>query len=111
MAQQQSSQPRFGRYRPSPDFYAEELRASETDWRPLVSYTANLTRIGQELLGSDKAWRSMAQIRPPYERDRFLRDYMGPQYPWAWSGMVLIGLFVLSAGILNFRVRSLDRLK
>jgi hypothetical protein len=36
---------------------------------------------------------------------------MGNQYPWYWSAAVLAGVFALSAGILNFSVKSLDRLK
>jgi hypothetical protein len=36
---------------------------------------------------------------------------MGNQYPWYWSAVVLAGLFVLSVGILNFSIKSLDRLK
>jgi ABC-type transport system involved in multi-copper enzyme maturation permease subunit len=35
------------------DIPAAELLAAKTDWRPLVSYTANLSRIGQYLLGTD----------------------------------------------------------
>ena len=36
---------------------------------------------------------------------------MGPQYPWYWSAAVLAGLFGLSVCILNFSIKSLDRLK
>jgi hypothetical protein len=36
---------------------------------------------------------------------------MGPQYPWYWSAVVLVGLFALSACILNLSIKSLDRLK
>jgi hypothetical protein len=35
---------------------------------------------------------------------------MGPQFPWYWSAGVLVGLFGLSACILNL-VKSLDKLK
>ena len=34
-----------------------------------------------------------------------------PQYPWYWSATVLTVLFGLSVCLLNYRVRSLDRLK
>ena len=93
------------------DFEKAELERSKTDWRPIVSYTGNLSRIGEKLLGSNKAWESLATIRPFSERTQFLSTWLGPQYPWYWSGFVLVGLFGLSACILNFRVRSLDRLK
>jgi hypothetical protein len=36
---------------------------------------------------------------------------MNPEYPWYWSAGVLAVLFGLSVCILNFRIRSLDRLK
>jgi ABC-2 type transport system permease protein len=93
------------------EFYAEELRAAQTDWRPLVSYTANLSRIGHQLLNTEGVWRDLSLLRPAEDRDRFLFDNLGPQYPWYWSAGVLAGLFGLSACILNYRVRSLDRLK
>ena len=47
----------------------------------------------------------------PRTSSAFLVGALGPQYPWYWSAGVLAGLFGLSACILNFRVRSLDRLK
>ena len=90
---------------------AQELEAARSDWRPVVSYTANLSRVGQYLLGTNRRWESLAQLRPPGRREQFLFDYMGPQYPWYWSAGVLAGLFGLSACVLNFRVKSLDRLK
>ncbi len=93
------------------DFLAEEIRAAQTNWRPLVSYTTNLSRIGQELLGTDDSWRRIAELQPAPQRGLFLLRMMGPQYPWYWSAAVLAGLFILSACILNFKIRSLDRLK
>jgi ABC-2 type transport system permease protein len=93
------------------EFWAEEREASRTNWRPMVSYTANLSRIGEKLLGVDAAWEKMSQFRPPEYRDEFLAVTLGPQYPWYWSAGLLVVLFGLSACILNFRVRSLDRLK
>ncbi len=92
-------------------FQEEELRAAKSDWRPLVSYTANLSRIGEQLLGTRASWESMSQVLPPDQRQHFVLRNAGPQYPWYWSAGVLLGLFGLSACILNFRVKSLDRLK
>jgi ABC-2 type transport system permease protein len=91
-------------------FYAEELRAKD-NWRPMVSYTANLSRVGQRLLDVDSAWLKLSELQPPGHRDQFLLGTLGPQYPWYWSAGVLAALLGLSACILNFRVRSLDRLK
>jgi ABC-2 type transport system permease protein len=93
------------------EYEAAEVRSATSDWRPVVSYTANLSRVGQQLLGTNASWEKFAQLLPATKRDRFLYDYMGPQYPWYWSAAVLVGLFGLSACILNFRVKSLDRLK
>ena len=93
------------------EFFNEQVRATEHDWRPLISYTANLSRIGERLLNTRASWESMSMFLPPEQRPHFLLRNMGPQYPWYWSGGILLGLFGLSAWILNFRVRSLDRLK
>jgi ABC-2 type transport system permease protein len=93
------------------DFQAEEMRAARSNWRPTVSYTANLSRVGRRLIGTEAAWREWSQLLPPHERDPFLLATLGPQYPWYWSAAVLAALFGLSACILNVRVRSLDRLK
>lgn len=88
------------------DLEAAETTAARTNWRPLVSYTANLARIGQGLLGTDAAWQDLSQFDTRPNREDSL-----PQYPWYWSAWVLAVLFGLSAWILNSRVRSLDRLK
>jgi ABC-2 type transport system permease protein len=93
------------------EFQAEECRMSQSDWRPMVSYAQNLSRIGEQLLGTRASWERMSEFRPARDRPRFMYDYAGPQYPWYWSAIVLAGLFGLSACILNFRVKSLDRLK
>jgi ABC-2 type transport system permease protein len=90
---------------------AEQIRESKSGWYPIASYTANLSRVGQALLGVDAAVERLASVQPPQSRYFFLSRFMGPQYPWYWSAGVLIALFVLSACILNLRVRSLDRLK
>jgi ABC-2 type transport system permease protein len=90
---------------------AEQMRASEANWRPMVSYTGNLSRIGQQMLGTDGVWKDLSRMLPAEQRVQFLVDSLGPQYPWYWSAGVLAVLFGLSAWILNFRVRSLDRLR
>jgi hypothetical protein len=90
---------------------AAENEAAKNNWRPLVSYTANLSRVGQELLGTDRVWKKLSELQPPHQRGQFLLQSMGPQYPWYWSAGVLLALFVLSAWILNRSIKSLDRLK
>jgi ABC-2 type transport system permease protein len=90
----------------------KELReAAKTDWRPLFSYTANVARIGRHWMGTDASWEKIAETVPAEERDQYLLQNMGPQYPWYWSAGVLAVLMGLSACVLNFRVKSLDRLK
>jgi hypothetical protein len=76
-----------------------------------LSYAGNLSRIGQALLNTDASWRRLAESRPENNRQRFMLENMGPQYPWYWSAITLAGLFGLSVVVLNFRIRSLDRLK
>ena len=62
-------------------------RGPKTDWRPLVSYTANLSRIGSQLLGTDAAWRKLAELsRSPPERDRYSGGIPGPAI-----SLVLVG--------------------
>ncbi len=105
------------------------------DWCPLLSYTTNLDRLREELLNVPAArkkfldlWESgqaaaRDAIRPrfPFGRrpGRPLRSQPSwwietPEYaraPWLWSAGVLGALFVLSAGTLSTRVKSLDRLR
>ena len=88
-----------------------EARLSETNWRPIVSYTTDLARVGQQLLGTDTCWRKLADRQSPAGHDMFLMMFLGPQYPWYWSAAVLAGLLLVSAWILHTRVRSMDRLK
>lgn len=109
IAQQRAMEEAFQKARV--DFLDEELRAAQSNWRPLVSYTANLSRIGQQLLNTDATWRKLSQMQPVGTREEYLFRNMGAQYPWYWSAGVLAVLFGLSVCILNFRVRSLDRLK
>jgi ABC-2 type transport system permease protein len=92
-------------------FESEEIEAAKTNWRPLVSYTANLSRLGHQLLGTDACLRTLSELEPAFGRERYLLRWMGPQYPWTWSAGVLAGLFGLSVCILSFAVRSLDRLR
>jgi ABC-2 type transport system permease protein len=119
-AQNQEAQQGVGQGRPGPrmnrgwnreEFMAKQLEASKTDWRPLVSYTDNLSRVGKQLLGTNAAWEKLSEKQPPGMREFFLVNYSGRQYPWYWSAGVLLGLFGLSVCILNFRIKSLDRLK
>lgn len=87
------------------DLEAEAEQAARRDWRPLVSYTQNLHRIGQELLGTDAAWEKLSRLHPE------VLVFRGPQFPWYWSAVVLVGWLVLSICILNFRIKSLDQLR
>jgi ABC-2 type transport system permease protein len=88
-----------------------ERETAKTNWRPLVSYTANLSRIEYELLDTNKAWATLLGVLPGYAASSMLSEYQGPSYPWQWSAGVLLGLFGLSVCILNRSVKSLDRLK
>jgi ABC-2 type transport system permease protein len=93
------------------DFAVKQLEASKSDWRPTVSYTQNLSRVGRQLLGTNVAWDKLSELQPPGIREQFLLLHKGQQFPWYWSAGVLAGLFGLSVCILNFRIKSLDRLK
>ncbi len=88
-----------------------EIEAAKSNWRPLVSYTANLGRVGERLLGTNAAWERLSQLSPPGQRGPFLMMMVSTQYPWHWSAAVLIGLFGISVCILNLSIKSLDRLK
>jgi ABC-2 type transport system permease protein len=93
------------------DVQRQEIQAAERDWRPMVSYLSNLSRVGERMLGTNRSWESLGQVLPPGQREVFVHQFTGPRYPWHWSAVLLLGLFGLSACVLNFRVRSLDRLK
>jgi ABC-2 type transport system permease protein len=93
------------------DFEQWKAERAKQDWRPLVSYTNNLSRLGQELLGTNATWERLANIRLGGNRIRPLERFMGPRYPWQWSAAVLAGLGIISIVILNLSVKSLDRLK
>jgi ABC-2 type transport system permease protein len=88
----------------------DEAEETKSDWRPLVSYQTNLSRVGNYLLGADAASKTLRELQPL--RRRRMDDSEQPLlYPWYWSAGVLAGLFVLSVCILSFSVRSLDRLR
>jgi ABC-2 type transport system permease protein len=93
------------------EFLNDEIAAAKTDWRPVISYTSNLSRVGEHLLHTNAAWERLGQLSPPGQRNQILLQLMGNQYPWYWSAGVLAVLFALSACILNFSIKSLDRLK
>lgn len=95
----------------SEEYLAKLQRAGQADWRPLVSYTSNLARVGRQLLGTDAAWIRLSEAQPSGQQSRFLLRRLGPQHPWYWSAAVLAALFGLSVGILHFSIKSLDRLK
>jgi ABC-2 type transport system permease protein len=101
---------RFDRTNPS-TFVDQELTAARTDWRPLVSYTANLARVGEEMLGTPEAWDKVASLRAGPEKDMARLRNVSVQYPWTWSAGVLLVLFGLSAWTLHRSIKSLDRLK
>jgi ABC-2 type transport system permease protein len=93
--------------------------AFRNDWRPMVSYTANLLRIGDALLGADAARDRFEALLedlraghggPPANDVRF-RAPPASRWPWYWSALVLLALGGVSAWILNTRVRTLDRLR
>jgi ABC-2 type transport system permease protein len=95
----------------SEEYYATQIESSKQDWRPLVSYTGNLRRIQERLLRTNDAWARLSELSPKGSRGPFLWRMTGTQYPWYWSAAVLVGLAVVSAGVLNFSIKSLDRLK
>jgi hypothetical protein len=114
--------------------YTTQVAANvNSDWRQLLAYHTNLSRIGDALLDTDTAWvtigtafeRSRRAVSPMTPmgpnrmlqdllhrpNDRFLADRLVLQYPAIWSVGILAGLWLLSAFILATRVKSLDRLK
>src|SRR5439155_23322834 len=89
--------------------YADAIR---NDWRPVLSYTANLSRLESMFLDTSGVIRPLLSV---FARrggaDVAVAAVAGPQYPWYWSAGVLAGLFGLSLWILKSRVKSLDRLR
>jgi ABC-2 type transport system permease protein len=95
----------------SEEIVASEIEAAKSDWRPLVSYTANLRRVGEHLLGTNASWERLSQLSPAGQRGPIMLQMVNSQFPWYWSVAVLFGIFGLSAWILNYSIKSLDRLK
>jgi ABC-2 type transport system permease protein len=92
-----------------------EMSAYLNDWRPIISYTNNLDRVGRVLLDVDTiAIRFANEVLPaqtPEEAKTAARYFLsGPQYPWYWSASILLVLFGASLWLLTTRVRTLDRL-
>jgi len=88
----------------------ENAEVGKTNWRPMVSFQANYTRIGEQLLGTQAARHALYSLQS--DRGPRLEDSDSQLlYPWYWSAGVLAGLFVLSVCILSLSVRSLDRLR
>jgi len=100
-----------GRFRMSEEFLNAEIAAAKTDWRPLISYTANLQRVGEQMLHTNAAWEKLSQLSPSGKRNQILLQLVGNQYPWYWSAAVLAALFALSVIVLNLSIKPLDRLK
>jgi ABC-2 type transport system permease protein len=90
---------------------AQEFDAARSDWRPLLSYMANITRVRESLLNSNAQWEKFGAIQPGGVTPSFRLAHFNPSYPWYWSAIVLLCLFGLSTWILNAKVKSLDRLK
>jgi ABC-2 type transport system permease protein len=51
--------------------------------------------------------RAEAEMKARAARSNLFR----PKWPWEWSAGLLAGVFVVSAGMLSWRVKSLDRLR
>lgn len=111
------------------------------DWCHLTSYTQNLLRMRDSLIGADAAWDQVQRLfqagregldsitRSPFSRRRArsadpppvprrrerlnaFQSYFAPTtYPWWWSATVLGSLAAASVLVLATRVRSLDRLE
>jgi ABC-2 type transport system permease protein len=80
-------------------------------WCPLVSYTANLRRLGLAMLGTEAAWEPIARIFQIAPTATEAPNPYLSNYPWTWSAGVLAGLWGFSLCLLGLRVRTLDRLK
>lgn len=89
-------------------------------WYQAISYTTNIQRVGNALLGTQDAWQRFQDVSESMiagqamgqPRLRFpVAQASGTAYPWPLAAGVLVGLFALSALILQTRVRTLDRLR
>lgn len=91
------------------------------DWSWLLSFADNIRRLETAILDTNSAWSQVHELENKNAQWQFNRgegalaveqaEERRPQYPWYYSGAVLLGLMGVSAWILNVRVRSLDRLK
>jgi ABC-2 type transport system permease protein len=88
--------------------------ARRNNWRVMLAFTGNLDRVGDALLGTDGAWTRLSELvdtRYGRGHEYNFSEMRTPQYPWYWSGAVLLVIVGLSTWVLSMRVRSLDRLK
>jgi ABC-2 type transport system permease protein len=93
---------------------AEIGEARRNNWRIMFAFTGNLARVGDSLLGTDAAWTRLSELVDSRSGRGHLYNFSEmrtPQYPWYWSGAVLLSIVGLSTWVLSMRVRSLDRLK
>jgi ABC-2 type transport system permease protein len=103
-------------------------------WPPLLSYTANLSRVRDALFDVDHEWERVGELFKAGERTIRSASGFGPLgmrrrgrlapppppgsrssrseslAPWTWSAGVLATLGLASVVALSTRVRSLDRL-
>jgi hypothetical protein len=103
-----------GRARNQQFWMEEQKQAAEffqNDWSPMISYTANLQRIGRVIMNTDAAWDKWFALIPSRNSDMIKAQMMGPLYPWYWSALILAALAGISLWILTSRVKSLDRLR
>ena len=65
-----------------------EARQRE-DWRPIISYTANLSRLGYALIGSQEAWENVEKLAPRLQMNlrnrRGREEFMGAGLAWRRS--------------------------
>ncbi len=70
----------------APTSGSRRIRQPKTDWRPLVSYTANLSRVGQQLLETRRGLGRVEPIRARRGARRFFAEEPGPAI-----SLVLVG--------------------
>ena len=71
---------------PIQDFFAGEIEQSKTNWRPLVSYTSNLSRVGRQLLGDMNNPETLSGFAPGADLARISNPVYREIGPW-------VGLF------------------
>jgi ABC-2 type transport system permease protein len=87
-----------------------EKETLDARWGSLVSYTANVKRVGEALLDTQSAWQQFGALAASTGSRSELATWTHP-YPWYWSAGILAGIFGISLWILSLRVRTLDRLR